>query len=63
MLVRWPLVETGTDSVGGDPFEAVRVFGDDVTELLVRLYEFEDSRVTARRTAGDQPWEVVLPRE
>lgn len=63
VIVRGALREAGTDKTGEDPFEPIRVFGDDVDEITVRVFEFEDPRVTARRTVGDQPWEVVLPRE
>ena len=63
VVVRGALREVGTDEVGENPFEPVRVFGDDVEEMTVRVFGFEDPRLTARRTVGDQPWEVVLPRD
>ena len=63
VVVRGALREAGTDKVGEDPFEPIRVFGDDVDEITVRVFEFDDPGVTARRTVGEQPWEVVLPRD
>lgn len=63
VVIRGALAEVGTDKVGEDPFEAIRVFGDDVEELTVRVFAFEEPALTARRTVGEQPWEVVLPRD
>ncbi|MFC7227010.1 pyridoxamine 5'-phosphate oxidase family protein [Salinirubellus salinus] len=63
VVVRGDLEEVGTDKTGENPFEPIRVFGDDVSELTVRVFAFRDPALTARRTVGEQPWEVVLPRD
>jgi hypothetical protein len=63
VVVRGALIEAGTDKVGENRFEPIRVFGDDVEELTVRVFTFEEPHLTARRTIGEQPWEVVLPRD
>jgi hypothetical protein len=64
VIVRGPLTEVSADRFdeNENPFRTIRLFDEDATELDVRIFEFEDAIVTGRRTPGENPWRVVLPR-
>jgi nitroimidazol reductase NimA-like FMN-containing flavoprotein (pyridoxamine 5'-phosphate oxidase superfamily) len=43
------------DATVNEEFGAVRVFGEDVTDLDVAIYELEDAAITGRRTPEARP--------
>jgi hypothetical protein len=62
VVVRGGLEEVPADRFEESPFRTARLFDEDAENVSVRLFVFTDGRVTGRRTAGDDPWEVILPR-
>jgi hypothetical protein len=62
VLVRGRLEEVPPSRFDENPFRTIRLFDEDASELEVRLFAFVDPDITGRRTAGEDPWRVVLPR-
>lgn len=63
VVIRGALTEISPEQFDRTPFSTMRMFDEPLDEVRVRVFAFEEPRVTGRRTAGDDPWEVVLPRE
>lgn len=62
VLVRGGLREVEPDRFEEAPFSTMRLFDESLDDVRVRVFAFEEPRVTGRRTSGEDPWEVVLPR-
>ena len=64
VLARGPLVELDDEETDAllaepDPFGAVRVFDEAVTDIEIRVFELEAESLTGRRTAGVDAWRAV----